>query len=468
MNQYKETTQNLCDFIKASPTCYHVVENASKMLKEQGFNQINEINKWKLIPGQSYYVTRSDSSLIAFVLPKNNVSRFQVIASHSDSPSFKIKESPEVIRAGHYVELNIEKYGGMLQRPWFDRPLGVAGRVCVYQSGIIKTILVDSKRDLLMIPSLAIHMDRKANESGQISVQSDMLPIFGDETADGKFMELIAELADVEISEIAGMDLFLYDRSACSFWGAGQEFFSSPRLDDQQCAYASIQAIINTWRSKVQDSNTGIQLCCVFDNEEVGSRTKQGADSTFLSDVMKRIAISLGLSDEEYMMLLPSSFMLSADNSHAVHPNHIDKADPVNQPVMNHGVVVKWNASQKYTTDAVSAAIFKTICRYTDVPVQDYVNHSDIPGGSTLGNISAGHVSVNCLDIGCAQLAMHSPYETAGVKDTLYMIKAMEAFYKSNISMTEDGYTVLNGEGFETESTRDGAVSQQVCEKAFN
>ena len=437
MERYRSITRNLCEFIEASPTGYHVIDNAERMLREKGFIPLAEYERWDLKPGQAYYVNRSGSSMIAFVLPEGMPSGYQIIASHSDSPAFKIKESPEISKAGHYVVLNVEKYGGMLQRPWFDRPLGIAGRICVLKDGRIKTVLVDSGKDLVMIPSLAIHMDRKANESGQISVQSDMLPVFGDEAAAGKFAELTAAQAGVDPQDIIGMDLFLYNRSPYSFWGADGEFFSSPRLDDQMCAYASVNAIINTWEEKRNDLS-GISICCIFDNEEVGSGTKQGADSTFLSDTLKRIRIAEGLSEEEHMMLLASSFMLSADNSHAVHPNYIDKADPVNRPLMNHGVVIKWNAAQKYTTDAVSASVFRAICRKNDIPVQDYVNNADIPGGSTLGNISAAHVSVNCVDIGCAQLAMHSPYETAGVMDTLYMIQAMEAFYKTSIRMTKE------------------------------
>lgn len=443
MNPYESVTRKLCEFIAASPTCYHVTDHAANMLREKGFLPLEEHDKWDLKAGQAYYVVRSGSSLIAFVLPQACPSGYQIIASHSDSPAFKIKESPEIDKAGHYVQLNVEKYGGMLQRPWFDRPLGVAGRVCVLQDGTIQSVLVDFKRDLLMIPSLAIHMDRKANESGSISVQSDMLPVFGDETAAGTFRNMVADLAGTAAEAIIGTDLFLYDRSPYSFWGAGGEFFSSPRLDDQQCAFASLQAIMKTWEEK-NHCRSSIRMCCIFDNEEVGSGTKQGADSTFLADTLKRISLNLGISEEEHLMLLASSFMLSADNSHAVHPNHIEKADPVNRPFMNHGVVIKWNAAQKYTTDAVSAALFRTICRQAGVPVQDYVNHSDIPGGSTLGNISASHVSVNCVDIGCAQLAMHSPYETAGIKDTWYMIQAMEAFYQSNIQLTGNGVISLD------------------------
>jgi len=441
MKEYQAITQDLCDFISSSPTCYHVIRNGAKILQEHGFQCLSEREHWDLKPGQAYYVIRSDSSIIAFVMPKQQIDGFHIVASHSDSPAFKIKPSPEITKAGHYVELNIEKYGGMLLKPWFDRPLGVAGRVCVYKNQMIRSVLVDSGKDLLMIPSLAIHMDRQANESGQSHVQTAMLPVFGDESASGTFMKRIAGLAECEERDVLGMDLFLYDRSRSSVWGASEEFFSSPRLDDQQCAYSSIRAI-----TSVQDhspvNGSCVPVCCIFDNEEVGSGTKQGADSTFLADTLRRISDCLGMPEEDHRILLASSFMLSVDNSHAVHPNHADKADPVLQPVMNHGVVIKWNAAQKYTTDAVSAAVFKTICREAGVPVQEYVNHADIPGGSTLGNISSAHVSLNSVDIGCAQLAMHSPYETAGTKDTWYMIRAVEAFYRSSVKMTEDGITV--------------------------
>ena len=441
MKEYQKITQNLCDFIASSPTCYHVIQNGAQILQEHGFQCLSELEHWDLIPGQAYYVTRSDSSIIAFVMPKQRMDGFHIVASHSDSPAFKIKPSPEITKAGHYVELNIEKYGGMLLKPWFDRPLGVAGRVCVCKDQMICSVLVDSGRDLLMIPSLAIHMDRQANESGQSNVQTVMLPVFGDESASGTFMKMIAGLAGVEVQDIMGMDLFLYDRSRSSVWGASEEFFSSPRLDDQQCAYSSIQAITNV-QDHCTEKGSSVSVCCIFDNEEVGSGTKQGADSTFLSDTLRRISDSLGMSEEDHRILLASSFMLSADNSHAVHPNHTDKADPVLQPVMNHGVVIKWNAAQKYTTDAVSAAVFKTICHKAEIPVQEYVNHADIPGGSTLGNISSAHVSLNSVDIGCAQLAMHSPYETAGTKDTWHMIRAMEAFYRSTVKVTEKGILV--------------------------
>ena len=438
MNEYESVTRKLCDFIAGAPSCYHAITQGTLLLEKAGFQRLSEQEHWELVPGKSYYVIRSGSSMIAFHIPVRSPHHFQIVASHSDSPSFRIKEDPEIRKADHYVTLNIESYGGMLKAPWFDRPLGVAGRLMVCEGDTIRQVLADSGEDLLMIPSLAIHMDRKANESAHSSVQSEMLPVFGDENSFGSFLRLMAEKSGVRVESIVGYDLFLYNRTPYSIWGAGREFFSSPRLDDLQCAYASLRALAHSAAENSPDADS-ISVCCLFDNEEVGSRTKQGADSTFLQDVLKRISSSFEWDPEKLPIMLSSSFMLSADNSHAVHPNYPDKADPVNRPFMNGGVVLKYNANQKYTTDAVSASVFRSICRNADIPVQTYFNHSDIPGGSTLGNISSSHVSINCADIGCAQLAMHSPYETAGIKDTAYMISAMEAFYDASVCFLPDG-----------------------------
>ncbi len=426
------------DFIADSPSCYHVIANVTKMFTEAGLTKLREDRAWELEAGKGYFVVRADSSVIAFRIPEGECKNFQMVASHSDAPSFKIKENETIVRAGHYTELNVEKYGGPLMNPWFDRPLSIAGRVLVEKEGAIQTCLVNFDQDLVMIPSLAIHMNRQANDGVALKVQSDLLPIFGSEEMAGKFSEMVADAAGVEKDQVAGTDLFLYNRSASSIWGAAREYFSSPKLDDLQCAFASVKAFV---QGKNENSVT---LCCIFDNEEVGSGTKQGADSTFLEDVLERIAGSLGLTREQYHMMIASGFMLSADNGHAVHPNHIAKADPTNQPYMNGGVVLKYNANQKYTTDAVSAAIFRKICKNAGVPVQVYVNHSDVAGGSTLGNISNSHISLNTVDIGAAMLAMHSPYETAGIKDTWYLMRAMEEFYNTNISRDEEEQYVFS------------------------
>ncbi len=430
---FETTTRNLIRFIQDCPTCYHAAAAISDILEAHGFTRLRETDAWKLEPGGTYYTVRSDSSLIAFRIPESEMKNFQIIASHSDSPSFKVKENEELSVDGHYTELNVEKYGGMLFAPWFDRPLSVAGRAVVRSGNMLAARLVNIDRDLLMIPNVAIHMNREVNEGYKYHPQKDMIPLLGDETAKGGFRKLIAESLQVSPDDILGTDLFLYNRVPGTIWGAAGEYFSSARLDDLQCAYASVQALL------AGGNEHSVCVCCVFDNEEVGSTTKQGADSSFLQDVLTRINSCLGRTQEQYQMAVASGFMLSADNAHAVHPHHLDKADPTNRPYMNHGPVIKFNANQKYTTDAVSGAVFRSLCEMAGVPCQTYANHSDIPGGSTLGNISNAHVSLNTADIGLAQLAMHSPYETAGTKDTWYMIQAMQAFYQTHISFTEKG-----------------------------
>ena len=346
------------------------------------------------------------------------------MASHSDSPTFKIKENPEITVEKAYVKLNVEKYGGMLMSPWFDRPLSVAGRVVVSENGEIKEKLVDIDRDLLMIPSLAIHMNREVNSGYAYNPQKDLLPLYGTAGTEETFGKTIAEAAGVREEDILSHDLFLYSRTRGAVWGAEKEFVSAGRLDDLQCAFASMEGLLSGEKKK------SIAVHCVMDNEEVGSGTKQGAASTFLKDTLLRINSGLGRTYEEYLMSLADSFMISADNAHALHPNYTDMTDPVNRPLLNKGIVIKYNANQKYCTDAVSAARFKDICTRAEVPFQTFVNRSDMAGGSTLGNISNTQVPVNTVDIGLPQLAMHSPYETAGVKDTYSLIKAAELFFE--------------------------------------
>lgn len=435
---FETTTQNLIDFIAKCPSCYHAIQNFRELLTDHGFTELLESQSWELKENGTYFVVRADSSIIAFKVPSGDFANFQIVASHSDSPSFKIKENEELLVDGHYVELNAEKYGGMLCAPWFDRPLSVAGRAIVKNGNALETRLVNIDRDLVMIPNVAIHMNRQINDGYTYHAQKDMIPLFGDETAKGTFMNMIAENVNAKKAEVLGTDLFLYNRVPGTIWGANREFFSSTRLDDLQCAYTSMMAFLESGNADT------VSVCCVFDNEEVGSSTKQGADSTFLSDILERINSCMGRTGEQYKMAVASSFMISADNAHAVHPHHMDKADPTNRPHMNHGPVIKFNANQKYTTDAISAAIFKSICEKAEVPYQTFANHSDQPGGSTLGNIANAHVSLNTVDIGLAQLAMHSPYETAGTKDTWYMIQVLKEFYNTHIFTTGSGIYSLD------------------------
>ena len=421
---YYETAEKLLTFIRKSPTAFHAVDTMKNILAEQGFQELFEKDYWKLIPGGQYMVTRNNSALIAFSIPENAPRRFHIMASHSDSPTFKIKENPEITVEKAYVKLNVEKYGGMLMSPWFDRPLSVAGRVIVSEKGEIKEKLVDLDRDLLMIPSLAIHMNREVNSGYAYNPQKDLLPLYGTAGTEETFGKTLAEAAGVREEDILSHDLFLYSRTRGAVWGAEKEFVSAGRLDDLQCAFASMEGLLSGEKKK------SIAVHCVMDNEEVGSGTKQGAASTFLKDTLLRINSGLGRTYEEYLMSLADSFMISADNAHALHPNYTDMTDPVNRPLLNKGIVIKYNANQKYCTDAVSAAIFKDICTRAEVPFQTFVNRSDMAGGSTLGNISNTQVPVNTVDIGLPQLAMHSPYETAGVKDTYSLIKAAELFFE--------------------------------------
>ena len=434
-----QVNQELFSFIESSPTAFHAVETMKQMLDAEGYQQLLESRAWELQTGGKYYVMRNGTSLLAFRIPKREFTGFQVMAGHSDSPTFRIKENPEMETEGAYVKLNVEKYGGMLCSPWFDRPLSVAGRLIVKTDTGIVSRLVKVDRDLLLIPSLAIHMNRKANEEQKYNVQKDMLPLYAMADAKGSFQKIVADAAGVEVTDILGSDLFLYNRVKGTIWGAEREFISSGRLDDLQCVFGSLKGFL------AAEEGTSIPMHCVFDNEEVGSSTKQGAASTFLQDTLLRICESLGKTPAQYRQLLASSFMISADNAHAVHPNYGEKSCPTNRPVLNGGIVIKYSANQKYTTDGVSAALFRMICQKADVPYQVFLNRSDMIGGSTLGNLSANQVPVNCVDIGLPQLAMHSPYETAGAKDTAYLVRAAKVFYESSVQETASGeYRITN------------------------
>ena len=439
-NTFINVSKDMMSFIEKSPTAFQVTANFMDLLDDAGFVRLNERDRWHLIPGGKYYVTRNDSSIIAFRMPAaEGFINYQIAAAHSDSPSFKVKENPELTPDKNYVSLNVEKYGGMLMAPWFDRPLSVAGRAIVREGAVLKPVLVNVDRDLCIIPNLAIHMNREANTGLNYNAQKDMIPLIGETESKGLFDSIIADAAQTDKESVISSDLFLYNRQAGTIWGADNEFISAPRLDDIMCAYSCMKAHIAAGGS---DSNS-VTVCAIFDNEEVGSTTKQGADSTFLSDVLNRIGLCMGINGEDMIRAYSRSFMLSADNAHGVHPNYMEKADPTNRPYMNNGIVIKYNANQKYTTDGMSAAVFKEICKEVAVPTQTYVNRSDIPGGSTLGNIANSHISINTVDIGLAQLAMHSPYETAGTKDALYMLEGVKAFYKTKVTVGDNGEFIL-------------------------
>ena len=418
----------LVEFLDSSPSVFHAVENLKKTLEDRGYTRLLENEKWNIVPGGKYYLTRGGSAIAAFRVPQGVISGFMMSASHSDRPTFKVKENAEV--SGAYTKLLVERYGGMLISPWLDRPLSIAGRAVVETEEGVESRLVNIDRDLLLIPNVAIHMNRQANDGYKWNPATDTLPLLGGKDAKGKLTALVEEAAG---GKVLGHDLFLYIRQKAAVWGLEEDFISASALDDLQCAWCCTQGFLNAQQSE------SIPVVCVFDNEEVGSSSLQGAASNFLETTLTRICQALSL---DLRIMLSNSFLVSADNAHALHPNHPELADSNNAPLVNGGVVLKFNANQRYCTDGNSAAIFRKVCAKADVPVQTYCNRADMAGGSTLGNISLSQVAVPSVDIGLPQLAMHSCYETAGVKDTISLVDAMTAFYGSTLVATAQGYTL--------------------------
>lgn len=440
-----EITEELIEWIAQNPTAFQVTENVEKTLTAHGARRLREGEEWELAQGQLYFVTRNGSALIAFYMPQGAPDHFQIAASHSDSPAFRVKELPQMTAENGYVRLNVEGYGGMIDSSWFDRPLSIAGRLMVRQDGRTEAVRFDAGRDLCLIPNLAIHMNREINSGYRYNHQIDLLPLLGMAKEGRDFYAVLCEKTQIRPEQIAAADLYLYNRQRGCIWGADGEFVSAPRLDDLQCAFGSMKAFIAACEMRAgkegqADMPCAVPVLCIFDNEEVGSCTKQGADSTFLSDVLGRIGEALGNTSAKNKRMIAKSFLISADNAHAVHPNHPEKADVTNRPVPNGGIVIKYNSSQKYTTDSFSAALMKQICEKAGVPYQTFFNRSDIAGGSTLGNISVSHVSLCSADIGLAQLAMHSAYETAGVRDTDYLIQALACYYETDIRLSDEGF----------------------------
>lgn len=420
-----QTTRNLVTFLDQAHSVFHAVAALKAQLLEVGYQCLSEGDRWELMPGGKYLLTRGGSALIAFRVPEGEPKGFLMSASHSDRPSFKVKENPEL--PGKYTRLAVERYGGMLIAPWLDRPLSVAGRVLVQTENGVESKRIDIDRDLLLMPNVAIHMNRAANDGYKWNPAVDTIPLMGGKEAAGQFSALLEQAAG---GKILGHDLYLYVRQKASVWGLEEEFISSAALDDLECAWCCTQGFLNA------SNSSSVPVLCVFDSEEVGSSSLQGAASRLLETTLSRICKAM---DWDEHRMLSQSFMVSADNAHGVHPNHPEYADPNNAPVVNGGVVLKFNANQRYTTDGASAAIFRTVCEKAGVPVQTYCNRADMPGGSTLGNISLSQVSVLSVDIGLPQLAMHSCYETAGVKDVQYLVDAMAAYYGSSLGFPEDG-----------------------------
>ncbi len=421
--------QALRSFLDASHSMYHAQNYIVETLKAEGYTRLMENACWDLVPGGKYYISRGGTAVIAFRIPAGMPKGFMMTASHSDHPGFKVKENFELV--GNYTRMAVERYSGTLISTWLDRPLSIAGRVTVETEEGIESKLIDIDKDLLLIPNVAIHMNRQVNDGYKWNPAVDTLPLAGSKEAEGKLWALLEQEAG---GRILGHDLFLYPRQKSTVWGVADEFISSTVLDDLECAWGCTQGFL---RAKEAAS---VPVLCVFDSEEVGSGSVQGAASMLLPDVLRRICDAGGWNMDQ---LLSQSFMISADNAHAIHPNHPEFADPTNAPVMGKGIVLKHNANLMYCTDGVSAAIFRKICAKAGVSVQTYYNRADIPGGSTLGRISLGKVSVLTADIGLPQLAMHSSYETAAVADVTALEDAMEVYYGSCLEAMEKGFRVM-------------------------
>ncbi len=433
--QDMQATRQLLSFINASPTAFHAVESAAKELEDAGFLRLQEGEPWALSPGKGYFLTRNQSSIIAFRIPREAPVGFMISASHTDSPTFKLKNDYTSVAFSQYVRFNTEPYGGTIFSSWFDRPLSIAGRVVLVKGDAVQSKTVKIDRDLVLIPNVAIHFNRTINNGYSYNPAVDLQPLFSIKGEGSTSLKsIIAKELSVSEEMIAGMDLYLYNRTLGTVWGADNEFFSAPRIDNLMCMYGTLKGFLQA------EQHHSINVFYAADNEETGSSTKQGAASVFLSDVLDRICNDLAL---DKCQLLASSMMVSADNGHAKHPNHPELSDAQNAPKMGGGVVIKSNASQKYTTDGVSSALFTKICKDAGVATQFFSNRSDLPGGSTLGSISNTQVPLITVDIGMAQLAMHSSYETAGSADTQALIDAMTAFYQSSIKAVGDGnYTI--------------------------
>ncbi len=428
------TINKFIDFLKTSTNPFEAVNSVKNILLESAFEEIKEESKWDIKLGGKYFVTRNDSSIIGFIVPKDlSDLSINAAAAHTDSPTFKVKPLNNKLVCSNYSLINTEVYGGPIYSSFFDRPLSLSGRVLVKDANTIVTKLVNFNRDLLVIPNECIHFNRDVNSGKNYNPQIDLMPLLGkNKSVD----DLLEEEFNIKKCDVLSYDLTLYSRFRGSVYGAEKEYFLAPQIDDLESVYGLFEGFKDATNSK------SLNVCIAFDNEEVGSGTKQGADSTFLIDTLERIFASLGLTSEDLKQSLAKSLMVSCDNAHAVHPNDVAKTDELNKVFMNNGIVIKHNANQHYTTDAYSDALFKFILDKANVPHQDFTNRSDVRGGGTLGAISTSHVSLNSVDIGLAQLAMHSCVETAGTKDLDYLICGMKAFFNTHISK-KDNKTIL-------------------------
>ena len=428
---------DLVEFLQESVTPFHAAATAERWLRAAGFTRLEEADYWNLEPGKGYYTTRNGSSVVAWRVPDHAIGGWRIVASHSDSPTWKIKT--DIVENDGCRRLSVEGYGGMIMSTWLDRPLTVGGRVIVKTEDGIESRLACIDRDLLVIPSLAIHFQRDINKGHTFNPQVDMQPLWGP-AGSRTLTDLVAEELGVDTADILDSDLQLVTRQAPTQIGPDGEFFMAPRIDDLECAATTLLGFLD---AAVETDSACAPVWAMLDNEEVGSSSRMGAQSSYLRDVLDRIVDAIPHSGQAMHRAMANSFMLSADNAHATHPNFPQKSDPCAPVRLGGGVVLKYNASQKYTTNAVSGAIFRAICEKADVPVQVFTNRADEAGGSTLGNLQSHTLPIPMADIGLAQLAMHSAVETASVADAEAMTKAVAAFYRVHLRALGDGTYTL-------------------------
>lgn len=423
----------LLEFIHSSPTAFHTVNNARLRLIEDGYTELFESEQWSLDAGGKYFVTRSDSSLIAFRIPSEDFDGYQAVVSHTDSPAFKLKPDFELCDK-NYLRISADRYGGPVLSSWLDRPLSVAGRLMVMDGSKAVSKLVVSHDPVAIIPSLAPHVN--TNKDAPLSLASDMCALIGEGDGAGALMEELTDSIGTAPETVISHDLYLVNRQKGCLWGIDGAFVSSPRLDDLQCVFSSLMGFL------LSSEEENVPVLAILDREEVGSESANGGGSMFLPDTLERISSAMGISHSEHLRLLSNTFFISADNAHGIHPNHPEASDPNNRGALNSGIAIKHNAMGRYVTDAESTAVLKTICDSADVPYFDYTNRSDMPGGSTLGHILQTHLSVSAVDIGLPQLAMHSSFETAGARDTEHALNLFLAFYNSHIYKIGNSFTV--------------------------
>lgn len=425
----------MINLLSKSYSTFHVVKNIEEELISKDFIKLEENENFNLEKGKNYYVKRNDTSIIAFKIPtKLKDFHIQLSATHNDSPTFKLKPNP-VIKNKNLITLVTEPYGGGIYNTWLDKPLSIAGRILVKSKNKITPYLLNVDEDLLIIPNVCIHMNRSINTGYNYNPAIDTLPIMGQWDDNFDFSKFLLSKLNLKEGEIISHDLFLYNREKPTLIGINKEFLSGGREDDLTATYSALIGFIES------KTSNHISLYASFDNEEVGSLTKQGANSTFLKDILRRIITLLGGKDDDFEKAMAGSMMLSIDNAHANHPNHPELSDKTTNVLLNGGIVIKYNANQTYTSDALSSSIVKSLCKDIKINYQEYTNRSDLRGGSTLGNLSQSEVSITTVDIGIAQLAMHSSYETLGAKDIDDMIRLTKAFFNAEIHISEKEIT---------------------------